>query len=231
VAHDAVVETRGWYRDYYAARGADRNDFLSNPGVLQQELAVRRALLDSLRWMGAGRDWWIYVIGCGGGSTLVALASLWFRPERLRGIDIIPERIADGKQRFPFLNLECGDAKTLPASDHSYDLVMSSTMFVQITDDAVAARIASEMARVARRHILLIDWRYDGGRAVYKALDRARIARLFPTYETVHETPGALLPPIGRSRIAAPFYPLLQRLFPPLVGQVATVLRRYSSRG
>lgn len=221
-----VDATRAWYRTYYAAKGTDRNDVLSNPGVLHQELASRRALLETLRAIGARRDWWVYDIGCGGGSTLVSLAELWFQPERLRGIDIQPDRIAEGRKRFPSLRLECGDAQHLPVDDHSYDVVMASTMFVQITDEAIARRIASEMLRVARRWILILDWRYDGGRAGYRAVTAQRIQQLFGK-SPAFTAPAALVPPVGRflSRYAPPLYALTQAAVPPLVGQVAFALR------
>lgn len=38
-------ETSDWYRKYYAERGENRNDLLSNAGVLFQDLAGRKALV------------------------------------------------------------------------------------------------------------------------------------------------------------------------------------------
>jgi SAM-dependent methyltransferase len=116
----------------------------------------------------------------------------------------------------------------------AFDLVLESTMFVLMTSDDLAARIAREMIRVAKPggYIMLVDWRYaKPGSDVYRAVTSARIASLFQVgaaTSVVARERGALVPPIGRflSRRAPWLYFLVQALMPPLGGQVTTVLRK-----
>jgi ubiquinone/menaquinone biosynthesis C-methylase UbiE len=119
--------------------------------------------------------------------------------------------------------------------DNTFDLVFSSTMFVQITDDILSEKISTEMLRVAKPHgyIILSDWRYSKpGNLHYKALSKKRISQLFcvrSRSEVCGVYKGALLPPLGRflsSKKMSFAYFGLQLIFPFLVGQVTTVLQK-----
>ena len=50
-----------------------------------------------------------------------------------------------------------------------------------MTDDGLAGEIGQKMRRLAKpgSHIFLFDWIYDGGQEGYKAVNRARLARIF----------------------------------------------------
>ncbi len=76
---------------------------------------------------------------------------------------------------------------------------------------------------------MIIDWRYGFGE--YKGVSRRRIARLFRVgSETrwICRRRGALVPPLGRflSTYVPSCYFLVQRLFPPVVGQMTTILQK-----
>ena len=226
-------ETSEWYRRYYESKGDDRSDPLRNPGVLFQNLAFQKSVVESLRAISIQKDWRILDVGCGGGFSLLQLATFGLDPAQLHGIDLLPDRIALGKRRFPSLQLSVGDAQALDIEDSTFDFVTESTMFIQLTDDALASRIASEMVRVTRSggFLMLTDWRYSFGRAGYRALSRRRVRELFQVgtqTRLIHRTQGALLPPIGRflSRYAPSIYFLIARVFPPLVGQVTYLLEK-----
>jgi ubiquinone/menaquinone biosynthesis C-methylase UbiE len=145
-------------------------------------------------------------------------------------IDISEERVAQGRRRLPALDLRQGDATAMPYATGTFDLVIESTMFTQMTDEIAAAAIASEMVRVTKPggYILLTDWRYNFGRPGYRGLSRARIKTLFGSFEGVARKHGALLPPIGRtlSRYASWLYFPVCALMPLLVGQLTVVLRK-----
>jgi len=82
-------------------------------------------------------------VGCGGGS-LINFLRLGFKPENLTGIDILEERILEAKRRFPNINFVHGDASHMAFPDETFDIVTESTMFVQLTDDALAHQISNE---------------------------------------------------------------------------------------
>lgn len=229
---DTQAQTVEVYSRYYAGKPAHRNDLLMNPEVMFQALAGRRAWIEALR--GVCRDMRILDVGGGAGGELALLLELGFPAERLAMVDILPERIEASQQRFQTVDIRCCDAQHLPWSDGAFDVVMEGTMFLQITDDQLARNIATEMVRVTRPGglLLLADWRYDGGRDGFLAVDRRRVKWLFGidqgqcSIEKVVKS--ALVPPLGRflsARIPSMYF-LAQRLFPFAVGHVVYVLRK-----
>jgi len=227
-------QTQEWYIEYYSKKGIDRNDILSNSGVLFQALAVRKSVVEALRNLDIKRDGArILDVGCGGGGSLSQFLDFGFEPSSLYGIDIIQERVFEGKRRFPTINFAYGDASKMEYNSDYFDIVLESTMFIQLTDDTLSKRIADEMLRVVKPsgYLMLIDWRYSYGHPEYKALSRSRIASLFQVgnrTEVVCCKHGALIPPIGRlfSSYFSSLYFVIARIFPFLVGQVTTVLQK-----
>jgi SAM-dependent methyltransferase len=230
--------TADCFRNYYTAKGDDRNDPLRNPGVLFQNLAFEKSIVQALRGLGmvdqhGPHSWKILDVGCGTGFSLLRLLYYGLEPERLYGIDIAEDRITQGRQRLPTLNLTHGDATRMEYESGSFDLVMESTMFIQMTDESTSQGIASEMLRVVKPdgYIMLTDWRYSFGRPGYQALSPNRIARLFGVgtrTSVVSRTHGALIPVLGRalSRYCSWLYFPVCALFPLLVGQMTVVLRK-----
>lgn len=234
VAAAKQKEVVDWYHRYYTTKGTTRNDPVLNPGVLFQNLAFEKSFVEALRRIGVDKDTWkILDVGCGAGFSLLRLLTYGFEPERLHGIDIAEYRIDRGRRRFPALNLTHGDATAMLYTANSFDLAMESTMFIQVTDEAISRGIASEMLRVVKPggFILLTDWRYSFGRPGYQALSTSRIARLFEvgTRTSLHyRARGALIPPVGRalSRYLPSLYFPVCRVLPPLVGQTTVALRK-----
>lgn len=233
-ANSTQKQTQDWYSEYYSRKGRDRNDILSNSGVLFQTLAFQKSVVEALRFLGVKKSGSVILdVGCGSGGSLTQFLHFGFDPSALHGIDIIQERIFEGRRRFPTLNLACGDASHMEYDSHHFDMVMESGMFIQLTDDNLSQKIANEMIRVAKPSgfIMLIDWRYSYGHSECKSLSRSRIASLFQvgTRTTVlRRTHGALVPPIGRimSSYLSSLYFIVSRMFPFLVGQVTTVLQK-----
>lgn len=236
---ETCQQTQGWYKDYYDKKGQDRNDLLANPEVLFQHLAFERAAISALR---DAKDInrklsKVLDVGCGHGGSLTRLIQLGFPPGNVHGIDILPERIREATETFPNSNFVCDDAASMPYESDSFDLVMESTMFVQLTDEQLSQEISREMLRVTKPdgYILLIDWRYGRPRdKTYLALSNKRIAKLFSVgsaSDVVCQQSGALVPPIGRavSKYLPSAYFLLRGMFPVLVGSKATLLRKRSA--
>jgi SAM-dependent methyltransferase len=225
------------YSPYYREHGDDRNDLLTNPGVLFQTLAFDRANIRALGKLNLDRSKAkVLDVGCGTGSSILSLLRLGFDPANLSGIDLEQDRIDRALRQAPNVDFRCGDARQLQFADGTFDLVLESTMFVLMPDESLAREIAGEMIRVTRkgRYIMLVDWRYGKpGKAHYRGVSAARIRNLFDVGRRTRVTGverGALIPPVGRflSRSLPSLYFTVQALVPPLVGQTTTVLEKIS---
>ncbi len=226
---------RDWYRRSYSGRRAHRQDEL-NPEVWLQRQADEFALRRAIYRTGLEPTTATTLdIGCGGGVSLLQVASLGFALDNLVGIDILEERAALARARLPGARIVCGDARALPWSEPSFDLVTALMTLVPIVDRQVRADIASEMLRVTKPggYLIVADWLYNRpGSREYRALTLNDIRRMFRVGEAtvlLARYPGALIPPIGRflsARSLPALYFLLQQLFPPAVGQMTVVLRR-----
>jgi ubiquinone/menaquinone biosynthesis C-methylase UbiE len=230
-----VILGSEWYRKYYAEKGADRNSLLHNPEVLYQSLAQEVALVRALQSTHPNSETGsVLDVGCGDGTTLLAFLRLGFAAGNLHGIDFQEERIARANEKCQSIHFEHGDATKLEFANETFDLVHEATMFIHSVDEELSRKIAGEMVRVTKQggHILLCDWRYSKpGSAAHRALTQKRIASLFEVGRGTSRCgvfAGPLLPPIGRflSRQLPSAYFLVQKLFPLLVGQMTTVLRK-----
>ncbi len=224
-----------WYGVYYAEKGVERNSLLRNPEVLYQSLAQEAALVRALQCIRPKHETArVLDVGCGSGTTLLTFLRLGFAPGNLHGIDFQEERIAQAKVKCPSIHFAHGDATKLEFASQTFDLVCESTMFIHSVDEELSRQIAGEMVRVTKPggHILLCDWRYSKpGSAAHKALTQKRIAGLFKVgSDTVRcgVFRGPLLPPVGRflsQRLPSAYF-LVRGLFPFLVGQMTTVLKK-----
>ena len=211
-----------------------RNDLGHNPEVLFQTFAFERSIIRTLYKIDDFSSMKVLDIGCGDGGSLINLIKIGFDPANLAGIDILDDRIKSAKRKFPNIGFITGDAACLPFSDCQYDLVMESTMFIQLTDDELCRSIALEMIRVTKKdgHIMLIDWRYSKpGNSKYDGLSKKRLKRLFEidsSTELISVKNGALVPFIGRfiSQRLPFLYFLIQALFPFMSGQVTYLLKK-----
>jgi SAM-dependent methyltransferase len=85
-------------------------------------------------------------VGCGSGYFLSRL--LDFGVAEAAGIDLVEERIAIARERYPRLELVVGDATGLPWPDASFGLVTQFTCLSSVLDHDVRRAIAAEMWRV-----------------------------------------------------------------------------------
>lgn len=217
--------------EQYYKRPNNKGNIFKNRGTLFQLFAFRKSLIDALNGLNITIDEKILDVGCGNGGTLRQLIEFGFKPQNIYGIDTSQERINDCASRYPNLWLYLGDASKMPYEDNFFDIVLESTLFIELTDDEISKKIADEMVRVCKPngYILLIDWRYSYFHPEKKALDKKRISKLFgSSTELVGVKYGALIPQVGYF-VANHFYPLyfmIQWLLPELVGQTITVLRK-----
>jgi SAM-dependent methyltransferase len=208
-------------RDRYARRGpADERYRLTHPAALMamQErqramlaLFARRGFTDLARLR-------LLEVGSGGGGNLLELLQLGFLPEHLAGIELLPERHAAAEARLPkAVQLVCGDASVAPVATASRDIVLASTVFSSLLDDAFQRRLAGAMWKWLKPGggVLWYDFTVDNPRnRDVRGVPPARIRELFPE-AGVELRRVTLAPPIARRvcRVHPGLYGLLNLPF------------------
>ena len=213
---DKEAETKEWYKSYYEKKGSLRNN-LFNKQVQFQHLAYEKCWIDAHRNVSLTSK--ILDVGGGGGAGLLRYIQAGFNPKNLYLVDIIEDRVNEAKNKLPsVISAIHGDASDLNAFESKFfDVVTSSTMFIQLTDEILANKIGCEMVRVLKDdgRLLIFDWKYDFFREGYMAVNNARLIRIFGNDVIIKVTfKGQLLPPIGRffSQYASSLYFLIQKL-------------------
>lgn len=168
-------------------------------------------------------------IGCGHGSWLRFLLDSGAAPERLHGIDLIPERVACARAGLPAaVSISEGNATALPYPDARFDLVSANTVFSSILDSGIRLAVAREMWRVLRPggFVYILDFRISDPRNPNTiGIRTGELRRLFPQGRQTRRS-VLLLPPIAR-RLAPwcmPAVAALEWLLPFLRGHVATAI-------
>ncbi|KQW42105.1 MULTISPECIES: class I SAM-dependent methyltransferase [unclassified Roseateles] len=186
-----------------ADRGkADRYSLL-RPEVWQMWQERQRELLKLLaRRPGHPSEWRATEVGCGAGGNLLDLLRLGLLPSHLSGIELLPERLTAARASLPEgVRLIAGDASEADIAPASQDMVLQSTVFSSILDDALQRRVADAMWR----------WLKPGGAIVWydftinnprnpdvRGVPLNRVRELFPQGRlTVRRV--TLAPPLARA--------------------------------
>jgi len=143
----------------YARRNAGDRYSLLRPEVWRMWQERQRELLKLLATRaGQPADWRAAEVGCGAGGNLQDLLRLGLLPGHLTGIELLPERLAAARATLPEgVRLLAGDASAAAVAPASQDLVLQSTVFSSILDDALQQRVAEAMWR----------WLKPGGAVVW----------------------------------------------------------------
>lgn len=153
-------------------------------------------------------------VGCGSGGNLLELLRLGFAPERLTGIELLPERHAQARHLLPAATtLWLGDATQAPLAPASQDLVLAFTVFSSLLDDAFQHRLANAMWSWLKPGgaIVWYDFTVDNPRNPdVRGVPAARVASLFPAGR-MRARRVTLAPPIGRRVVR--LHPGIWRLF------------------
>lgn len=152
-------------------------------------------------------------VGCGTGKVLASLLELGAQPENLYGVDLLPDRIAEAKRRYPDFHFLCANAERLDFPDAHFDLVLLFTVFSSILDSNMAKDVTKEIRRVIRTNgaILWYDFRYNNPYNPHvRGMTRKKIRNLFPDME-IDLFSITLLPLLSRrlGRLTPVFYPTL----------------------
>ena len=139
-------------------------------------------------------------VGCGAGSTLRQYLEYELNPDRLWGIDLLPEFA--GRARSGALNLQviCGTASELPFPAGSFELVSQFMLFTSVLDAGVKVQIAREIDRVLvpGGRLLWYDFAFNNpSNPDVRGIRMAEVRRLFPRF-TITSRRITLAPPLGR---------------------------------
>lgn len=206
----------------YARRSStamlDRYSFLQ-PDVWQTVQERQRAMLrlfvqQGLTDLAALR---VLEVGCGAGGNLLELLRLGFAPQHLAGVDLLPERLAQARAVLPAaVQLHPGDASQLPIAPASQRIVLQSTVFSSLLDDAFQQQLADAMWRwvAPGGGVLWYDFTVDNPRNPdVRGVPLARLRQLFPQ-AAIRARRVTLAPPLARPlcRLHPGLYPIANAL-------------------
>jgi SAM-dependent methyltransferase len=140
-------------------------------------------------------------VGSGRNEWLAACRTQWGQTgEGLCGMELLPERVAQGRATFPYLKLECGSADQLPWPDEQFDLIHQGMLLSSILDEALSRRIVAEMARVTRPggYAVWYDFVWNPGNRAARGISIAQVRDYFPGWELVEHRRVTLAPPVAR---------------------------------
>jgi len=171
--------------------------------LLQQRQRVLLRLFDAAGIADAG-PLHLTEVGCGSGGNLLELLQLGFLPERLQGIELLPERLATARHRLPAaLRLHGGDACQAPVADGSQHLVLQATVFSSLLDEGFQRQLAAAMWRwlVPGGAVVWYDLRVDNPRNPdVRGVPMARLRVLFPQAR-IDARRVTLAPPLARRAV------------------------------
>ena len=211
-------ETRSVAERYARRTGAERYSPL-RPDVWQLLQERQRALLrhfaaQGLSDLSALR---LTEVGCGAGGNLLELLRLGFAPEHLQGLELLPERHARARHVLPqATRVWLGDASAAPVEPASQDLVLQSTVFSSLLDDAFQQRLADAMWSWLKPGgaVIWYDFTVNNPRnADVRGVPLARVRALFTQAHITHRR-VTLAPPLARAvcRVHPALYGLLNSL-------------------
>lgn len=189
----------------YARRpSADPRYHPLNPAQLQALQERERVLAAELRAVGLANTATLRAteLGCGAGGQLLTLLRLGFRPERLSGVELLPERLAAARALLPAtLRLLGGDAREAGIAAGSQDLVLLATVLSSVRDDALQQQLADAAWRWLQPGgwIACYDLGFDNpANPDVRGMPVARLRALWPAARQCRVRWLTLAPPLAR---------------------------------
>jgi ubiquinone/menaquinone biosynthesis C-methylase UbiE len=140
--------------------------------------ALRKSLFQAIGRAGLS-EFSMLDVGCGSGELLRATAEFARREgieARLTGLDLNEMSVAHSatiSSGYPEITVVRGDAFSLPFPDGAFDHAISSLFFHHLSDGQIPL-VLSEMSRVARRGVFVIDLhRHPAAYWLYRLFCRA----------------------------------------------------------
>ncbi|HRD96024.1 MAG TPA: class I SAM-dependent methyltransferase [Rubrivivax sp.] len=201
--NDPQAEPRA-VAERYARRGESHRYSLLRPDVWQTVHERQRALLQMLVRHGATDlpALRLTEVGCGAGGNLLELLRLGFDPVHLQGLELLPERHAQARALLPAgTTVWLGDATQAGIAPASQDLVLQSTVFTSLLDDAFQQRLADTMWRWVKPGgaVIWYDFTVNNPRNPdVRGVPLARVRQLFPQAR-IDARRVTLAPPLARA--------------------------------
>ena len=139
-------------------------------------------------------------IGFGTLGWLGDLITWGVRETDLYGIELDESRVRQAKELLPTAKLFVGDAARLPWRDHSFRLVIASTVFTSILDHRVRTLVAEEITRVLSPTGALLWYDFEVNNPSnehVRKVDRKELKQLFPQLSGEIKS-VTLAPPLAR---------------------------------
>jgi ubiquinone/menaquinone biosynthesis C-methylase UbiE len=95
-------------------------------------------------------------VGCGGGGDLRRWQLAGWPPEKLAGVDLVPDRVSQARALGPGMDIRNSGGSELPFRDRQFDVATAATVFSSILDPSVRRHLFAEMERVVRPNGLII---------------------------------------------------------------------------
>lgn len=148
-------------QDEYTRRDSDNNlsELYSymNPAFAYHMQEREWAILNMLRYNNIDISQLnMLEIGCGTGHILNRF--LEFGATKAFGIDLMENRIKEGRKKYPNINFVKGNATQLPFPDKSFNTVMQFMCISSILDSEMRQQIANEMWRVLQPNGIIISY-------------------------------------------------------------------------
>ena len=146
--HRAELERiRAAYRERDASAVGAAYSF-ARPAYVLGMHELEWSLLMALRDAGVALDGSVLDVGCGSGYYLHRMRE--YGATRTTGVELMADRVAEARRRYPDLEVREGDAAALPFADDAFDVVSQFTVLSSILDGDVRDAVAREMWRVTR---------------------------------------------------------------------------------
>jgi SAM-dependent methyltransferase len=194
-------------RERYARRvQQDARYSLLNPAALAALQERQRALLRLFARLGwvdlSGLE--LLEVGSGSGGNLLDFLRFGFAPERLAGIELLPDRHAIARRALPEgVRLMNGNALELLPGLAPADIVFQATVFSSLLDDNFQQQMADAMWAAVKPGggVLWYDFTVDNPRNPdVRGVPLARIRALFPRGR-LQARRLTLAPPLARAAV------------------------------
>jgi SAM-dependent methyltransferase len=193
-------------RDRYARRSGDvyRYSLLNDAAMLaaQERQRAFAGVFNRLGWKDLATIR-LLEVGCGTGTNLLEFLRFGFTPANLRGVELLGDSVERARAVLPpSIEVTLGDASTaLIAQPGSQDVVLQSTVFSSLLDDAFQQRLADVMWNYLRPGggVLWYDFVVGNPRNPdVRGVPVSRIRQLFPNGR-LDVRRVTLAPPLARA--------------------------------
>lgn len=156
-------------------------------------------------------------VGSGRNEWLVACRQQWGQtnPE-LCGIELMPDRVAQGLTDYPYLQLRCGSADRLPWPDNHFALTHQGMLLTSVLDAALRERIVAEIRRVTRPGGMFVwyDFVWNPVNRHAEGIPLKQVRAYFRGWELIDRRRVTLAPPLARrlARFGEPLIDLAESL-------------------